>query len=396
MRPDLACAVFLALLALLAPAVASSEPVLMVFGNANMDKTLDQEDVNALREMLAGAAPPTQLADANADGKIDLADLARTEEILAGAESELVVIDAANRTVRIPMPATRLVVFSTTYAEAVRILGASGQVVGTSSAISKDGEYFSDLGGLPSIGSMWTPDLEALISLRPDLVLTSKKDPVGLEEQLPPNITVVRMEFTDPDTLETEIRMLGLILGRRQAAEGFAGYYRGHLALIEKRLAGQDENDRPLVYMEYSKEYGAAGRDSALERLCTLAGGKNLGSQLKGDSPVVDAEWLMAQDPRFMVKWTSRDKLEQARGELLSRPGLSNVSAVKNGSVYAVSYEVTTRPACFVGVAYLAKWLYPQLFADMDPKEIHMEYLKRFQGIDDPQSLGAFVYPAEA
>ena len=50
----------------------------------------------------------------------------------------------------------------------------------------------------------------------------------------------------------------------------------------------------------------------------------------------------------------------------------------------------------FIAAAYMAKWLYPELFKDLDPKAIHQEYLTRFQGLDfDLDGHGVFVYHLE-
>ena len=43
------------------------------------------------------------------------------------------------------------------------------------------------------------------------------------------------------------------------------------------------------------------------------------------------------------------------------------------------------------GVAYMAQWLYPDLFADLGPYSIH-QHLERFQGMGLPDRI--FVYPA--
>jgi iron complex transport system substrate-binding protein len=49
----------------------------------------------------------------------------------------------------------------------------------------------------------------------------------------------------------------------------------------------------------------------------------------------------------------------------------------------------------FVGIAYMAKWLYPDLFQDLDPHAIHQEYLTKFQGLpeDFMDNHGIFAYP---
>jgi iron complex transport system substrate-binding protein len=52
------------------------------------------------------------------------------------------------------------------------------------------------------------------------------------------------------------------------------------------------------------------------------------------------------------------------------------------------------KPTFFIGVAYLAKFFYPDLFTDLDPQAIHQEYLTRFQRLDyDLDKHGVFVYP---
>ena len=48
----------------------------------------------------------------------------------------------------------------------------------------------------------------------------------------------------------------------------------------------------------------------------------------------------------------------------------------------------------FIGIAYMTKWFYPDLFEDLDPKVIHQEYLTEFQHLDyDLDEHGVFVYP---
>lgn len=42
----------------------------------------------------------------------------------------------------------------------------------------------------------------------------------------------------------------------------------------------------------------------------------------------------------------------------------------------------------------MAKWFHPDLFKDLDPQEIHEEYLTKFQGLNyDLDKQDVFVYP---
>ena len=78
----------------------------------------------------------------------------------------------------------------------------------------------------------------------------------------------------------------------------------------------------------------------------------------------------------------------------MNRTGLEHVTAVENGTVYIITNHVIGGTRNFIGIGYLAKWLYPELFSDLDPKAVHQEYLTKFQGLDiDLDEKGVFVYP---
>jgi len=59
--------------------------------------------------------------------------------------------------------------------------------------------------------------------------------------------------------------------------------------------------------------------------------------------------------------------------------------------------ESITKGVCangLLGAVYHAKQFHPDLFSDLDPKEMHQEYLEKFQGIKfDVNKEGLFVYP---
>ena len=97
---------FAVLVVLLASSAAYGHP-LKVFGNANMDEVIDEADIKYVQGILEGKNDVTELADANHDGKVDEEDLDQIGLIIAGDETELTLIDMANRTVTIPMPVER-------------------------------------------------------------------------------------------------------------------------------------------------------------------------------------------------------------------------------------------------------------------------------------------------
>jgi len=75
--------------------------------------------------------------------------------------------------------------------------------------------------------------------------------------------------------------------------------------------------------------------------------------------------------------------------DIENRTGWSNIDAVKDGRVYIISSDASSiHPSIFN--SYIAKWLHPELFEDLDPVAIHSEWLQKFLGID---FKGVYAYP---
>jgi iron complex transport system substrate-binding protein len=83
------------------------------------------------------------------------------------------------------------------------------------------------------------------------------------------------------------------------------------------------------------------------------------------------------------------------REQILNQPELSWIDAVKNKRVYLYHmYTSGMFPNDIITIVYLAKWLHPDLFEDLDPQAVHQEYLDRFSSLDfNVKKHGVFVYP---
>jgi len=110
MKCDVCRMIFVALCASLVfmPASASDFTV-QVFGNANMDDTIDESDIEYVQGIIDGTNDETDLADANYDGEIDEEDIAQIEQIIAGVEKELMFNDIFGETVTVNKPINHLV-----------------------------------------------------------------------------------------------------------------------------------------------------------------------------------------------------------------------------------------------------------------------------------------------
>jgi iron complex transport system substrate-binding protein len=221
------------------------------------------------------------------------------------------------------------------------------------------------------------------------------------------NITVVGFKLSRPENMSEEITKLGILLNREKEAENYLEWYEGHKEKIKEAVHGKAS---PKVYVEvYNSGAGLGalpshGKGSATYSQIKFAGGNNICSKIELMNPKVDWEWVTTMNPDVIVSlqntpnigWNrtpSADsvKLEKVRNEILSRPGASAISAVKNNRVYVVSGSQFYGLDSIVGTAYFAKLFYPEV--DLDPEQIYKEYLERM-GVKYPEGR-ILIYPNE-
>ena len=118
--------VFLASMAFAFASVDASAYTLQIFGNANMDDKIDEADATYIADVIASSMSPTTLSDANGDGKVDGRDIDQVQRIINRTVEQLIVMDEANRTVRIDMPVKSVVPLVDRDAKILGVLGATG------------------------------------------------------------------------------------------------------------------------------------------------------------------------------------------------------------------------------------------------------------------------------
>ena len=407
----LVCSLFLVTIPVTAIAAEQDNYVLGIYGNANEDNTIDMRDLTYVKLIFFGKKPETELADAKYDGKINPLDFIQIKLIIVGKEKELTLVDTDDRIVTVKKPITSTVCAIHHLVETLRSLKVEKSViVGLTDGTLKFTSYFPEFADVSSIGSSFgSVDVEMVVMIHPDLVLihptTRGAGTTQVIKKLEAaGITVYGSRCSIPSTYVEEVRKLGYIFGKQDEAEEFIDFYEDFLNPIEEKVADIPEEDIPKVYCEYS-QYTINPKSDNYP--ITLAGGKNIFAGMP--TGAVDPEAIATNDPDVIVRIvpdeadarTADDTatLMEARTEMMGRPILQNVPAVKNERVYVITSPFWTYlpySGCrhFIGVGYLAKWFHPELFEDLDPKAIHQEYLTRFQGLDiDLDKTGVFVYP---
>jgi iron complex transport system substrate-binding protein len=195
---------------------------------------------------------------------------------------------------------------------------------------------------------------------------------------------------------------------KEDVAEEYLQFYSDVIGKINSTLENVKSDEKPRVYLESSNDYGSCARGSGYHQKTEMAGGDNIFANQATQYPVVDPEAVLVKDPEIVIKLVGHSNTSIANGYsvddpssmqalreiMMGRSGWSNLTAVKNQQIYMISNEIYGGSHFFVGVSYLAKIFYPDLFADLDPLAIHQEYLNKLQGMDlDLKQHGVFVVP---
>jgi iron complex transport system substrate-binding protein len=385
--------------------------VLGVYGNANEDDTIDMRDLTYVKLIFFGKKPETKLADAKYDGKINPLDFIQIKLIIVGKEKELTIVDSADRIVTVKKPIKRITL-AYYDAEVIRIFEAKDKIVGVSSTLKAREVYFPELSKLPSTGSLFDPDYEAIISLNPDLVITWTRYAATHDEKLLGSTAVVGLDFVVPPNMKEEVMKLGYILGKKDGAKYYiADFHDKYIDPIKARTKKLSEEERPKVYLERRSPKGYftyTGDNPHFQPIIDIAGGKNIFADLEGSHVYVDPEEVVVRNPDIIIRDTyitdikcgyqadDPSEMKTLRESIMNRPELANVNSVKTGRVYITTVVLPKGPGYPISAAYWAKWFHPDLFKDIDPKAAHQEYLTRFQGLDyDLDKHGVFVYPEE-
>ena len=238
--------------------------------------------------------------------------------------------------------------------ELVYKLGAGNMLVGRTDYC----DYPEEALNVESIGTLRTPDIEKIISLEPDLVLTSthfnEENAQKLESA---GIKVLSLyEENNVDGVYTMIDTLGKALNKQTEAEETVKEMKATIEDTTKKIEGLE---KPKVY--YVVGFGEYGDFSAPEntfvgQLIKLAGGDNIVPA--SDSWAFSLEKLIEADPEIIVV-KKGDK-----ENFMSTPGYSDLSAVKNGKVYEIDNNLLDRQGYrnAEGVKVLAEIFYPEAF----------------------------------
>jgi iron complex transport system substrate-binding protein len=264
------------------------------------------------------------------------------------------MIDDLGRKVTLPQTVNRAITLAPNLTEIVFAVDGGDKLVGDTTYCN----YPEAAAKIQKIGDTINPNLEAVIALKPDVVLVTTSSQLEtfmkrLEEQ---HIAVFITDPKDLDGVYKSINTIGDILGKKEKAEALVAGLKKRVEDVEKKT----ENSTPYrVFVQFNEEpLFTAGKRSFITDLLERAGGFSVTANIDDAFPMISKETALALQPDVII-------LSDGEGNKHRNEVFANSPAVKNNRVFSISGDLLSRPGPRLvdGLEQLAQKLH-----ESDPK----------------------------
>lgn len=345
---------------------------------------------------------------------------------LALSAETITVTDIANRQVEVEVPVQRVILGEGRQVYLTAVLDRENpfqRIVGWRDDFASADpdnhaaylEKFPEMAEIPAFGGFkdGTFDVEQAVSLKPDVIIMNieskqaTEDAKYIEKLAAAGIPLVYVDFREHPFTHTEpsLRLYGQLFGEEEKAEEFIAWRAAEIARVTEVLE-QHQPTRPQVFIDraggYSEECCMSFGDDNFGKFVTLAGGENIAKDIiPATFGNLNPEQIIASNPDHVIvtggMWEAyvpgggwvgvgpgQDEAEARRKleALTHRPAMTGIAAVQHRQMHAIWHQFYNSPYQFVGIQQMAKWLHPELFAELDPEATFKELHQRFLPVD--------------
>lgn len=298
-----------------------------------------------------------------------------------------VITDMLGREVEIPQEVERVAGLHHFEGHILYAMGQQDKIV-HQSLLGKLGQAMAkvdqNFAALPKVDQGNEINVEMLVSLRPQVVFVYASFEKQMIEQLEKaGIKVVALRGETLEESYEATRIMGRVMGCEDRAEAYINYCQGIVNMIKEKTGGLPEEKRPKVLFCGPKSiYTVATGEMLQSAIVEMAGGRNAAKDVKGFWAEVSPEQIVNWNPDYIFLGSSKDTY--SIDKLLSDPAFRLVSAFKDKNIYEFPSNIGwwdyPAPHCVLGIAWTAKTLHPDLFKDMDLKQLADEFYTKFLG----------------
>lgn len=298
-------------------------------------------------------------------------------------EARRAVIDQVGREVSIPASVERVACLTGACYEKTFLLGQADKVVARAATFPP--WMMQTNPKARDIPTSVNPSTEDLLKERVQVAFSFDRakqlaalQEAGIAALVPSSSAVEDSQAAFTQSVRSEVRFYGKVLGAETAAEAWCAYYDRRLSYVAGRIAKVPARERPRIYyLRGPDALSTHGRTSNIRWYGEMAGGDmGLAQKVAPGISHVNMEDIVLWNPQviFVGRQYSLDLITKD-------PRWRDIDAVKNGHVYAVPDGVFFWDSSSEGILlleFMAKTLYPALFPDLDLIAETKEYFATF------------------
>ena len=246
------------------------------------------------------------------------------------------VVDDTGASVALAAPATRIITLAPHAAELVYAAGAGASVVG----VMKGSDYPPAVAELPVIGDVAALDLEKIVMLAPDLIVTWPwTTPAQVAWLRARGVAVFEADAHTIDGIATDIERIGALSGTDAAARAAALQFRTRVAQLARD--GRDGAPLRVFYQVSGVPMFTLGGRHLVSQAIARCGGENVFAGLTIPAPQVSVEAVLAANPQVIIAGTDDARRPAWLDDWSRWPALD---AARHHALFVVDANLLHRP----------------------------------------------------
>lgn len=256
---------------------------------------------------------------------------------ISSAFAEVCATDDAGHSLCLPAPAQRIVTLSPGATELMFAAGAGSNIV----AVVDYSDYPPAALKLPSIGNYTRIDMEALLALKPDLVITwvTGNPPAQIELMKELGIPLFAIEPRTFEGVSSVLERLSTLADTKQEGFAEAERFRKGIAAVSEEY--RDAEPISVFYQVWEQPLMTINNEHLIGKVLQLCGGVNVFGDMPSLVPRISAEVVLKANPQVILtgsaEGVSDDQLDRWKG-------YSELSAVARDNFIFIPASPISRP----------------------------------------------------
>jgi iron complex transport system substrate-binding protein len=258
----------------------------------------------------------------------------------------------------------RIVVLAPAAAEMLESLDLLDRVVGR----GEFGPWPEPISDLPAVGGYDSPNVERLLELDCDLLLTAASDAgLGARRRLEAvGVRVVPLETGTYEGIFESLDEVGRLFGREAEAEALKVELRAKLSALAALAEGADK--RRVLFVVGREPLYVAGPGSHIDEMIRMVGGVNVASDAISEYQQLSIEAVLEREPEIIID-ASDNRPEALRGR---RPGSWGrwefLPAVRQRRVYHIEPGRLVIPGLRLPemTHLMGQFIHPEIYGEPD------------------------------